>query len=100
MGQDKEEEDEQLKDFLKNPPELKPLSKTLRRQRATQFKFKRPGFLKDNLEGLPAGSLIEVSGEAGTGKTCFALETAAAALSKSDKRCRRFFSKFPSRIFF
>ena len=88
MGQDKEEEDEQLKDFLKNPPELKPLSKTLRRQRATQFKFKRPGFLKDNLEGLPAGSLIEVSGEAGTGKTCFALETAAAALLKSDKRCR------------
>ena len=86
MGQDKEEEEEQLKDFLKNPPEFKTLSETLRRQRATQFKYKRPGFLKNNLEGLPAGSLIEVSGEAGTGKTCFALETAAAALSRNDKR--------------
>ena len=72
-----------LKTFLKK---VKTLSKTIRRQRATQFKFKRPGFLKDNLEGLPAGSLIEVSGEAGTGKTCFALETAAAALSNNQKR--------------
>ncbi|CBY20952.1 unnamed protein product [Oikopleura dioica] len=87
--------------FAENPQWLlvKTLSKTIRRQRATQFKFKRPGFLKDNLEGLPAGSLIEVSGEAGTGKTCFALETAAAALSNNQKSYVLFISsegQFPS----
>ncbi|CAG5112768.1 Oidioi.mRNA.OKI2018_I69.chr2.g6946.t1.cds [Oikopleura dioica] len=100
LGQDKEDEEEQLKDILKKAtPKLKSVVKTGQEQQQYFFKFNQTGFLKTNLQGLPAGFLVEVSGEAGAGKTCFALETAAAALLNDEKSHVLFISsegKFPA----